>query len=456
MTDRVPAEAERRLREGLERLSRRAPRAFEPPPTMLRRARRRVWVTAVGALSVLVATTVGGVAITRSLAERPHRPIPVGPQSPTSTQGPTPEQGPATQCTFASLMLPELPTRLRKAVEANGTFQLIDADGTSPDDVWLSGAIHGDFSKPAVTIGVFLHWDGSSMTVLPPLDNMEAGGVEALAPDDAWATTGSGPVHWDGASWSPHGDPVSAGRGLDFAISASGPDDVWAVGSSTSNAPFAEHFNGTRWAEVPTPASLDLPARGPWWIDLWDVVAVGPDDAWAVGGYIFQDQGTERPEPPVVLHWDGDRWTTVDVPAPADAAYEGSEVAAGGPEDVWVAADAIFPDFETTPGLVLHWDGSSWSQATLASPPGMVLHIESVEVASPHDVWAAGSAFDPASERSIPVIEHFDGAAWTMVPLSGGKPDAQGRVRSIRIIGDEVWGVGFTALHDPPFVSVCR
>jgi hypothetical protein len=451
MTDRVPGEDERRLRQALEGLSARAPRAYEPPPTMLHRARRRVAATALGAVLVLSAATVGGVALTRAVAERPRPPVPIGPQNP------TPTQGPATRCTFAPRELPELPPRLRRVVEENGTFQLADADGTSPEDVWLGGTIHGDFSKPAVTIGVFLHWDGSSMTVLPPEDHMQAGVIDALAPDDVWATTGSGPVHWDGTSWSSDGNPVPAAGALDVALSASGPNDVWAVGgTATANEPFVEHYDGTSWTEVATPAGLHQPRGGPLFISLNDVVALAPDDVWAVGGYFFQGQGTERPEPPVVLHWDGSQWTVVDMPPPGDVAYEADAVAAGGPHDVWVAADAIFPDFETTPGLVLHWDGSSWSQATLASPPGTVLHIESVEVGGPNDVWAAGSAFDPASERSIPVIEHFDGAAWTMVPLSGGKPDAQGRVRSIRIIGDEVWVVGFTALHDPPFVSVCR
>src|SRR5207247_2555753 len=112
-------------------------------------------------------------------------------------------------------------------------------------------------------------------------------------------------------------------------------DDVWAVGENISaTEPFIEHFDGTRWAEVPTPAALHFPGGGALSVTLWDVAAVAPDDAWAVGGYNFLGQSTERPETPVVLHWDGSAWGVVDMPSPGNAAYVGYGVVAAGPDDV--------------------------------------------------------------------------------------------------------------------------
>ncbi|MFL5796486.1 MAG: hypothetical protein ACJ77A_00950 [Actinomycetota bacterium] len=446
MTDRMPGEDERRLRQALERLSVRAPRAFEPPPTMLHRARRRVAATALGAVLVLSAATVGGVALTRAVADRPL-PIPIGPHSPSPTERP-----PASACAFTPVTLPKLPF---------GRDGLLGVTGTSPDDVWVGGGrFNADFGKPEHTRSLLLYWDGSSMTLLPPREDVSGvNSIDAIAPDDVWAATETGPWHWDGTAWSQVGDPILDGNTL--AISASGPDDVWAVGGNAfATAPFIEHFDGTRWTEVATPASLHQPPGGPLSIGLNAVAALAPDDAWAVGGYFFQGQGTERPEPPVVLHWDGSQWTIVDMPPPGDAAYEGWSVAAGGPDDVWVAAEAIFPSYENTPGLVLHWDGSIWRPATLVSAPGTVLHIHSIDVGGHDDAWAAGSAFDPSSKQQSPVIEHFDGTGWAMVPVVGQEPGAPARIASVRIIGDEIWAVGTTglgsALEHPPFVSVCR
>jgi hypothetical protein len=241
-----------------------------------------------------------------------------------------------------------------------------------------------------------------------------------------------------------------------FSVAGTAPDDVWAVGADfTLTAPSIEHFDGGRWSEFPTPASLHVPSGGPRTIALWDVAAVSTDDAWAVGGYEFQE-GAGRAQPPVVLHWDGVRWANVVVPTPEGRAYVGYGVAADGPDDVWVAADAVVPDRDATPGVLLHWDGSTWSDAPLVAPPGTSLHLQAVDSTGPDDVWAAGSAFAVGSERSIPMIEHFDGTSWIEVPLGGPGRDRMGRVRSIRVIGGEVWTVGFTALDQPPFVSVCR
>jgi hypothetical protein len=141
----------------------------------------------------------------------------------------------------------------------------------------------------------------------------------------------------------------------------------------------------------------------------------------------------------------------------------GYDVDAGAPNDVWVAADAVYPNSQNTPGLLLHWDGSSWEDVTPSSGPGTVVHIQSVDVAGPPDVWVGGSTFDTAARTSSPLVAHYDGSSWTLVPVSGPKPGAQAVVRSVRMVGDEMWALGYSRLEDvgaggndlPPFVTVC-
>jgi hypothetical protein len=471
MSARGPHEDERWLRSSLELLARRAPRAYDTPRPMLRRARRRVVAVSVGALLVVGLVTFGGIALGRALMEPPGPPVPVGP-SPNATSGkqqttpPEPTSAPRetvssepsssvapvpVRCTFEPQALPGLPQPLRRLVADNGSFQLADAGGATASDVWLGGTARGDFAKPAVTTGVVLHWDGTSMTVVAPLDDVSIGAVEALGPDDVWVSTGVGPLHWDGTAWTAAGDPVTAGGADDLALSAAAPDDVWAVGTRPpgrgvrDSTLFAEHFDGTSWTETALPTEYHGPAMA-----LWDVTSTGPTDAWAVGG----DDAAETPGPPVVLHWDGVAWRAVQGLPVGDAPSVGTGVSASGPDDVWVAADARGQDAQSISGVVLRWDGARWSAVTPPNPPDTVLHVTALDAEAPNDVWAAGWVFDPESEIVTPIVEHFDGAGWTRLPI-GRAPEAPGLVRSIRVIDGEVWAVGFSSLQAAPFVSVC-
>ena len=445
MTDRVTADDERRVRSSLERLSERAPRGFEPPPIMLRRARRRVAATAIATVVALSATVLGGLGLSGALVGNRPDTVATGPQQPA-----------AAPCDFRPLEVGTLPP---------GLAGLVEAGGTSPRDVWAGGYVTDADRQDSRAL--MLHWDGSSLSrVQMPEGTPDVNSVAALTPDDAWAATLAGPLHWDGTSWSSLGDPVTRFKGRQvvgtIAASASGPDDVWAVGQNPpassrdhQTRPFAEHFDGEAWTETPTPEGVQGEL-----MMLWDVAAVAPGDAWAVGG----DAQTTGPAAPLVLHFDGDAWSAVDVPAPANGGYVGYAVSASGPNDVWVAADAVFPSFDTTPGILLHYDGSTWSRVSLPSEGDGALHVQSVDAAAPDDVWVAGSAIDTGSRRIAPVVEHFDGTGWTSVPVTGPEAGAQALVRSVSVIGNEVWAVGYSRLARtpddgnslPPFVSVCR
>jgi hypothetical protein len=94
-------------------------------------------------------------------------------------------------------------------------------------------------------------------------------------------------------------------------IAAVGPHQIWAVGQRYGRTnPFGD-TDGTRWTIVPSPdpggASQDN--------DLWDVAAVTTGDIWTVGGVgsFLNPQSSS----PLALHWDGSSWMQASVPAPA-------------------------------------------------------------------------------------------------------------------------------------------
>src|SRR5688572_25055460 len=85
---------------------------------------------------------------------------------------------------------------------------------------------------------------------------------------------------WAGSAVQP---PAWWGGEL-IAVTATGPDDAWAVGHErdtlTTAIPLREHWDGTSFTLVPGPAGA---------VVLEGVSASAPDDVWAVG----MDQATD-------------------------------------------------------------------------------------------------------------------------------------------------------------------
>jgi hypothetical protein len=94
-------------------------------------------------------------------------------------------------------------------------------------------------------------------------------------------------------------------------MAAVSSQDVWAVGTSkafgrrTPTLPLIEHWNGSTWSIVPSPATGTFAAF------LSGVTALSSNDAWAVGGTFTGS--------PVVEHWDGIQWSLVSVPVSTGA-----------------------------------------------------------------------------------------------------------------------------------------
>jgi hypothetical protein len=123
--------------------------------------------------------------------------------------------------------------------------------------------------------------------------------------------------HWDGASWSVVPTQTAASRFTEssqfYGVAAIASSDVWAVGQSrslngTNWIPVAEHYDGTTWTVTPTPA---LPGTS----SQFDAVAAtGPDDVWAVG--TSSDVGHYPLATTLVEHWDGHTWSVIASPNP--------------------------------------------------------------------------------------------------------------------------------------------
>ncbi|HKZ76029.1 MAG TPA: hypothetical protein VJ259_05140 [Actinomycetota bacterium] len=303
--------------------------------------------------------------------------------------------------------------------------QLLAVTAVAADDVWAVGGF-GPPDAPSSTL--VERWNGTIwFVVASPNDGTTVNvlnAVAAAAPDNVWAvgrsSSGAGdrPLveHWDGERWSV--SPVAVpGGGVLHGVAAVGRN-VWAVGSSGipgSEQALILRWDGVTWTPEAIPAFPGPSA-------LLAVRAVGPRDVWAIGS---------RGNRPLVLRFNGTRWRTV--PIPARAPLVAIEPVAGG--QAWALGSAIY-----------QWDGTTWAPVGAARHGG---ELHGVAAVSTEDVWAVGSS--PGSEEGATraLVQRFDGTRWAIVPGPGvpgsgsGVPGSEALTGAAALPDGTMWAVGY-------------
>lgn len=270
---------------------------------------------------------------------------------------------------------------------ANCGFEAVAAVG--PNDVWAAG--HQLKQDAAGYIGTHMmvqHWDGSQWSLIPtPMPAtavlQSATGdmirdIEVIAPNDIWFVgdwvqmSTIGPpqpalaMHWDGSNFTIHPTPYfsNSGHGLE-AVSATGPNDVWAVGGAGdgdwANFSYVIHFDGSSWSPIP----LGVPGIQQ---RLFAVEAIAPNDVWVSG----QSQIGAN----IVAwfaHFDGTSFTQV----PASGGTLG--LLAFGSNDVYACGDGIH-----------HWDGATWSKVSGDLDDAVGATFGAIDGSSPCEMFAVG------------------------------------------------------------------
>jgi len=252
--------------------------------------------------------------------------------------------------------------------------------------------------------------------------------------------TGSGPFqtlaeHFNGSSWSVVPTPALNGSLAGAAGAAS--NNVWAVGNQAqgnSVTTLIEHWDGASWSVVPGPK---LPKGS----QLTGVTAPAPDNAWAVGVTIGSSNA-------LVEHWDGTSWSIVASPAFAGVSISSGAVSADSATDVW-AMGFLAISSTTEQNVSLHWNGTSWAQI-----PAVHLRfggVGPVTALSPANVWAVGTGpgvpTGGFSAHPTAVIEHWDGASWTVVPSPNPNPQGNNGLAAVAAVSaSDVWAVGHQLL----------
>jgi hypothetical protein len=290
----------------------------------------------------------------------------------------------------------------------------------------------GDFlpdtpaSNQDATLTLADHWNGHRWTAVPtpntgPNFNTLFGLATASGRGWAVGVTLSRRYHdralieaWNGRRWSivPAPQPGET-RDILFAAAATSTHDVWAVGDREGrNQKFetlVEHWNGHRWAVVPSPNP------GSSGNHLYGVAAAGPDDVWAVG----QRLDRTAPDHGLIEHWNGHRWSVVPSAAAGGASVllDAAATGAGGP---WAVGESDDEVAGARP-FVERWHGGAWHRQSL--PPAGSAFTSLFGVATSGDTaWVDGTYEDAAGNEETLMLRHRHG--WSVVgapnPGSGG------------------------------------
>jgi hypothetical protein len=315
-------------------------------------------------------------------------------------------------------------------IDQDGDNILFGVAAVSTDDVWAVGR-YG--LLPYYTL--VEHWDGTAWTVVPspnPSDSSnELQAVSAVSANDVWAvghfyndqsrTTETLIVHWDGVAWSvvpsPNPDPTS---NVLHDVVAIAPDDAYAVGDTLAfrDGPLILHWDGVSWTEVAVPDLSDGAATG--------VAATSSSDVWVVGW-----AGRT-----ITMHWDGSTWTVHPTSTQQDSLYGITALSSG---DAWVVGHTYA--LERT--LVDHWDGRAWTRQHTPNIGDSSNHLFEVDAISPDDVWAVGNYFNSEEQAHLPLMLHWDGTQWTATGRRHG-PRATSQLADVAAISStDVWAAGW-------------
>jgi hypothetical protein len=239
-----------------------------------------------------------------------------------------------------------------------GSAYLNGVATTSPTNAWAVGSISGGPGDTGNAVPLIEHWNGKTWKqqfFSLPASSAQFTGVAATSASNAWAVGWIGAQapqdalieHWNGKQWQRIPANTPHGYGYLQGVAAAGPGNVWAVGYNDSGPVYKSlilHWNGKRWCVVPSPNPTGV-------TNLVGVSATSRTNAWAVGY-----SNTSCPCETAAFHWNGKRWSVVPTVNPPDTIDAFLGVVAISPEDAWAVGSA---DWSST--IIEHWNGKAWN-----------------------------------------------------------------------------------------------
>jgi hypothetical protein len=308
----------------------------------------------------------------------------------------------------------------------------------------------------ALATGSALAVGGWTVVAAPPTgQNATLTGIATVSDSNAWAVgyhSGAAFTNvgakalidtWNGTAWSQVTVPATPGNtALLLGVSASSATDAWAVGRTQVNKsdfePLALRWNGTAWSVWPGFSTAISVISGASAVGVADI---SPSDAYAIGNSSATAVGS-------LAHWNGTAWSPVALPLPANANSNTTlnAISADGPDDVWIVGSFLDSANGQNQTFSEHFNGTAWTVVPMppvnSSNTDAFFQFSRIKANSPSDVWAVGDSSVVDSSSSQTLIEHFNGTAWSIVPSpSPGSIATLGGVTTSNA-ANNVWAVG--------------
>ena len=245
-------------------------------------------------------------------------------------------------------------------------------------------------------------------------------------------TFSTAPPQWT-AGYLPQ--PPNSGDGQQaFGVSCPEPNACVAVGQHWSlavhtYATLAEHWDGESWSPMPTPdpAGIDEGWKYSRYALLRGVSCALPDSCMAVGDY----RGTDDVVRPLAESWDGESWEMTAPALPADA-LEAQLTGVSCPSASDCTAVGFYEDGSgNTRPLVERWNGAAWTLVSASAPVGsLASELLTVSCAGPDTCVAGGTQMQSGGEE-MTLAEHWDGTEWSVVPTPTPGTNPQARFEGI-------------------------
>jgi hypothetical protein len=215
-------------------------------------------------------------------------------------------------------------------------------------------------------------------------------------------------------SISPSVDGGTNGNVL-YGVSSASLDDAWAVGSYTLNGaqtPLVERWTGAKWSRIAAPNA------GPYDNVLAGAAALSSTNAWATGYYYT---GTRNE--PLIEHWNGVKWAVW--PSPTISSTYGAQLNALGvvsATNIYAVGWIYTSNSGLTQSLIEHWNGADWTVVPSPNVKGSIVeNLGSISVVNADDIWVGavfvGAGQNPGIHRTLSL--HWNGKTWAIVtPLN--------------------------------------
>jgi hypothetical protein len=283
--------------------------------------------------------------------------------------------------------------------------------GTAGAD-WPSAAIPG-----AAGADTFSHSDWTPMGAPFAYDQPQSGPsiscvsstfcMSVGAVGDKNQASGTAPGdEWNGSTWAQISLPVPTNEkpptsGEPVSVSCSSNTFCLSIGSlPPNNGMFVDRWDGSAWSSLADPSSKNV-------ISPYDVDCLSAEACIVVGGI----DGA-----PLTIEWNGATWSTMPNTAVGVDFLDGVSC-----PDV-SACMAVGWNMDGTLASE-RWDGSTWSNVSIPNEATgtEAESLTSVSCATPSSCVAVGwHSFQvtPTSGGEAPIVDSWDGTAWSPEPLS--------------------------------------